>query len=104
MVSKLFIILTATLSVTFSAFAMESTAKISESSAKEVEMPLEADKDIILRQARPDIAPYIMSHGRYQTPILNKAFEVLRTEPNQSNKSGIELAIEILKRTAPQQN
>ena len=84
-----------------SSFGMESSAKISESSAKEVELPMEADKDIILRQARPDVTPYIMSRGQYQTPILNKAFEVLKSEPTQAQKSGIELAIEILKRTSP---
>jgi hypothetical protein len=101
MVSKLLIILTTMAMFAQSTLAMESSAKISESSAKEVELPMEADKDIILRQARPDVTPYIMSRGEYQTPLLNKAFEILKKEPAQSQKSGIELAIEILKRTSP---
>jgi hypothetical protein len=84
-------------------WAMESSARISESSAKEVELPMEADKDIVLRQAKPDVAPYVMSKGVYQTPILNKAFEMLKTEPKMQNKSGMELALEIWKRTSQPQ-
>jgi hypothetical protein len=101
MASKMLIVLTALAMFSQVTLAMESSAKISESSAKEVELPMEADKDIILRQARPDVTPYIMSRGQYQTPILNKAFELLKSEPQQANKSGVELAIEILKRTSP---
>ncbi|MFN8847628.1 MAG: DUF2388 domain-containing protein [Bdellovibrionales bacterium] len=103
MASKTLIILTAIVMFSQATLAMESSAKISESTAEEVEMPIEADKDIILRQARPDVTPYIMSRGQYQTPILNKAFEVLKSEPTQAHKSGVELALEILKRTSPSQ-
>lgn len=101
MFMKLFTTFTALISLAQITSAMESSAKISESTAKEVELPLEADKDMILRQAKPDVAPYIMSQGTYQTPILNKAFEVLKQEPEMQNKTGLELAIEIWKRTSP---
>lgn len=80
--------------------AMESSAKMSESFAKEVELPMEADKDLVLRQAKPDVAPYIMSKGTYQTPILSKAFEMIKAEPSMQNKSGMELALEVWKRTS----
>ena len=77
-------------------FAMESSAKISESTAKEVEIPMEADKIAIIRQAKPDAQIYLLTQGKTVTTNMAKAFEVLQSDPLKAEKSGYELAIEVL--------
>lgn len=87
----------ATLAFAFASqsLGMESSAKISESTAEEVEMEMSADKEIIVRNAQPDARLYILSGGTVVTPNMQKAFEVLKSEEPNSNKSGYELALEI---------
>lgn len=75
--------------------AMESSAKISESTAKEVEIEMEADKDLIIRNAKPDARIYLLSDGKIMTPNMAKAFEVLQSDASNAGKSGYELAIEV---------
>jgi len=76
-------------------FAMESSAKISESTAEEVEIEMEAEKDLIIRNAKPDARIYLLSEGRIVTPNMAKAFEVLKSDSSKAEKSGYELAIEV---------
>lgn len=94
---KTFLITLATSMTAFAnfAFAMESSAKISESSAEEVEIEMEADKDMIIRNAKPDARIYLLSEGKIVTPNMAKAFEVLQSDSTGMKKSGYELALEI---------
>lgn len=77
------------------AIAMESSAKISESTAEEVEMELAAEKDIVIRNAQPDARLYLLSGGAVVTANMQKAFEILKTDTKNTEKSGYELALEI---------
>ena len=92
-------IATIVLTLTASAsFALESVAKISQStSGEEVEMEMTSEKQIIVRNAQPDALQYLLSNGNKAllTPALVKAMTVVQT-PDAKNASGLELAIKIL--------
>lgn len=83
------------MTLTTNVMAMESSAKISESTAEEVEMELSADKDIIIRNAQPDARLYLLSGGAVVTANMQKAFEILKADTKNVDKSGYELALEI---------
>ena len=93
------VIATLVLTLTASAsFALESVAKVSQStSGEEVEMDMTSEKQIVIRNAQPDAALYIVSNGQkeYLTPALVKAMAVVQS-PDAKPASGLELAIKIL--------
>lgn len=83
--------------------ATQAQAGISESSAKEVEMEMTAEKDIVIKRAQGDAALFILSaqSGQpYSSPALNEAMEVVRKEKaaQGQNPTALELAIEIINR------
>lgn len=89
------LITAAIFSLTASAsFALEAVANVSAStSSEDVEMEMTAEKQIIIRNAKPDAALYILSQGQAGlTPALVKAMSVVQ-EAEQA--SGLELAIKI---------
>jgi hypothetical protein len=92
-------ITTVVLSLTVSsAFALESVAKISQStSSEEVNMEMTSEKQIVIKNAQPDAALYIVSEGKaeYLTPALVKAMAAVQ-ESQAKQASGLELAIKIL--------
>lgn len=93
--------LISTLMMSSISFAAESTAQISESSAKEIEMEMSAENEIIIKRAQPDAALYILSEGQEISPSLKEAMAILqkeKQEKKQNEASGLELALEILKR------
>jgi len=87
--------------------ATQAQAGMSESSAKEVEMEMTAEKDIVIKRAQGDAALFVFSASQAQgnaivelSPALKEAMEIVRQEKlaQGQNPTALELAIEIINR------
>lgn len=83
--------------------ATQAMAGISNSSAKEVEMEMTADKEIVIKRAQGDAALFVLSaqSGQpYTSPALKEAMALVQKEAQAKgqNPSALELAIEIINR------
>lgn len=87
--------------------AIQAQAGVSESSAKEVEMEMTAEKEIVIKRAQGDAALFVFSSSNAErnaivelSPSLREAMELVRQEKvaKGENPTALEVAIDIINR------